>query len=186
MDKWKESEVAKMKVGGNRNARDFLDEHDDWNHSAPITQKYNSRAAALYRDKILVESQGGQWSEATSQARNHKPTGMAALASSSSSKGTSKMSSSQSFSGFGGNNDHGSSYQNGGGGGVNFNSSEFKAQKEDFFSRKQQENAGRRDDLPPSQGGKYSGFGNTVEPPPRSYSTNDFYDNTLGGLTTVS
>ena len=38
-------------------------------------------------------------------------------------------------------------------------------------------------DLPPSQGGRYQGFGNTVDPPPRSYSTNDFYDASLNGIT---
>ena len=61
------------------------------------------------------------------------------------------MTNSKSFSNFGGDSG-GSGYQNGGGGGVpNFQSAEFKAQKEDFFSRKQMENASRRDDLPPSQ-----------------------------------
>ena len=40
-------------------------------------------------------------------------------------------------------------------------------------------------DLPPSQGGKYAGFGNTVDPPPRSSSTNDFYDYSANGLTNV-
>ena len=39
-------------VGGNRKARDFLDDHTDWNHSAPIQSKYNTKAAALYRDKV--------------------------------------------------------------------------------------------------------------------------------------
>ena len=34
--------------------------------SAPITVKYNSKAAALYRDKILTESKGESWSEETS------------------------------------------------------------------------------------------------------------------------
>ena len=72
MDKWKESELNKMKVGGNRRAKSFLEGHTDWNSSAPITAKYNSRAAALYKDKILVESQGGSWSEETSSAKNHK------------------------------------------------------------------------------------------------------------------
>merc|ERR1712002_448736 len=52
------------------------------------------------------------------------------------------------------------------------------------FSRKQTENAMRREDLPPSQGGKYAGFGNTVsQPPPRSFSTQDFIGSNLGGLT---
>ena len=41
-------------------------------------------------------------------------------------------------------------------------------------------------DLPPSQGGRYAGFGNTVDPPPRSYSTNDFYDASMNGITNVS
>jgi len=65
-----------------------------------------------------------------------------------------------------------------------FKSAEFKAQKEDFFSKKQAENAMRRDDLPPSQGGKYAGFGSSCNnPPARSYSTQDFVSNNLGSLT---
>jgi len=42
------------------------------------------------------------------------------------------------------------------------------ANKEDFFARKQAENAGRPAGLPPSQGGKYVGFGSTASRPPPS------------------
>ena len=42
------------------------------------------------------------------------------------------------------------------------------AGKEAFFARKREENASRRDDVPPSQGGKYSGFGSGSLPPPAS------------------
>jgi len=52
MDKWKDIELEKMKAGGNRNAREFLEDQADWNDRAPITQRYNSKAAALYRDKL--------------------------------------------------------------------------------------------------------------------------------------
>ncbi len=52
MDKWKDAELAKMKVGGNRKAKVFLESYDDWDPDAPITVKYNSRAAALYKDKV--------------------------------------------------------------------------------------------------------------------------------------
>ena len=46
------------------------------------------------------------------------------------------------------------------------------ANKDQFFNRRMQENANRREDLPPNQGGKYSGFGST--PAPRqSHSAND-------------
>lgn len=43
----------------------------------------------------------------------------------------------------------------------------------------------RRDDIPPSQGGKYAGFGSSCNsgPPARSNSTQDFVGNTFGGLT---
>jgi len=36
-----------------------------------------------------------------------------------------------------------------------------KAKNEEFFARKGRENENRRDDIPPSQGGKYTGFGST-------------------------
>jgi ADP-ribosylation factor GTPase-activating protein 1 len=53
MDKWKETELAKMKAGGNRVARTFFEAQDDWNDSAPISQKYQSKAAALFKVRIL-------------------------------------------------------------------------------------------------------------------------------------
>ncbi|XP_073843725.1 ADP-ribosylation factor GTPase-activating protein 1 isoform X2 [Musca autumnalis] len=186
MDKWKDIELEKMKVGGNRNAREFLEDQDDWNDRAPISQKYNSKAAALYRDKISSLAQGKSWDINEAKKR---------LASSSSTNygGSSSMSSSSS------NNSHSrnsgnyqqassSGYQNGGGGGgynadsyQQFNSQEFKDQKEEFFSRKQMENATRPDNLPPSQGGKYSGFGYSREPPPKTQSQ-ELIDTTLSSL----
>ena len=57
MDKWKTMELEKMKVGGNQSWQDFLDEHDA-NPSWSIDEKYNSKPAALYRDKIVTEAQG--------------------------------------------------------------------------------------------------------------------------------
>jgi len=180
MDKWKEVELNKMKVGGNKQAKDFMSKHDDWVNGANITANYNSRAAALYKDKISTESRGESWSEETSAAKNHKSAASsAARTSQQSSRGSSGVSSSQSYSDF----------SNGGGGGgyqgaPDFNSTEFKSAKEDFFSRKQSENAMRRDDLPPSQGGKYAGFGSSgSQPPPRSYSAQDMVGQSIGGLT---
>ncbi|XP_059089122.1 ADP-ribosylation factor GTPase-activating protein 1-like isoform X1 [Tigriopus californicus] len=176
MDKWKESELNKMKVGGNKKAKDFLTARKDWNASAPIKQKYHSKAAALYKDKILVESQGGFWDESKSEAQSYKaplPSGL------SSSGSNAKLGTSQSCSNFQ-SSSSGGGYQNG----SDFNSPEFKAQKEDFFSRKQNENASRRDDLPPSQGGKYAGFGNAASSGPTRSMSTDFYENSMGGLTT--
>jgi len=183
MDKWKESELAKMKAGGNRKSRLFLESQDDWNDSLPISQKWQSRACALLKDKIMVESQGGSWSIETSSVKK---------SSSKSSNSSSSMKKSKTYSdnfGSSGNAGSGSSdysasgsYQNGGGM-PDLNSMEFKKEKEDFFSRIQRDNANKREDLPPSQGGRYQGFGNSVDPPPRSSSTNDFYDASLNGIT---
>ena len=66
MDKWKDSELAKMKVcvltvischasfqaGGNRKAREFLESQPDFKLNWTLQQKYNSKAAALLRDKV--------------------------------------------------------------------------------------------------------------------------------------
>lgn len=72
-------------------------------------------------------------------------------------------------------------YQQSDGGYQQFNTQEFRDQKEEFFGRKQQENLARPDHLPPSQGGRYAGFGNTVAPPPKSQSQ-EFFDSTLTSL----
>lgn len=71
MDKWKDLELEKMKVGGNRQAKEFLNSQPDYDSSMSLQQRYNSRAAALYRDKISTEARGQPWSIDSSPAQNH-------------------------------------------------------------------------------------------------------------------
>ena len=52
LDKWKDSELEKMKVGGNRKAKLFFESQPDYKPHMSIQQKYNTKAAALYRDKV--------------------------------------------------------------------------------------------------------------------------------------
>jgi len=67
MDKWKESELEKMKVGGNRQAKEFFLQHANFDFSTTnFHEKYKSRVAALYREKIAWESEGKIWSIETS------------------------------------------------------------------------------------------------------------------------
>lgn len=182
MDKWKDLELEKMKAGGNRKAREFFDSQDDWDDTLPIGRKYNTRAAALYRDKIACLAQGKPWDQATALARI-KDSGFGGASSTSSSHSSgvssggmshSRSSGSMQSSGYSGSSGGGGGYQNGGGyqdmSYQQFNTAEFKSQKEEFFSRRQEENASRPENLPPNQGGKYSGFGYTMDPPPRSQS----------------
>lgn len=56
MDIWKDLELEKMKAGGNRKAREFLKNQPDWSDSLSFSEKYNTKAAALYKDKILKDA----------------------------------------------------------------------------------------------------------------------------------
>lgn len=207
MDKWKDVELEKMKVGGNQRAREFFEDQPDWQENQTIQQRYNSKAAALYRDKILTLAQGKTWSEESSKARDYSSSnvGMGSQHSSSSMQHSRSMNSMQS-SAYQGGNGGGGGYQDGGDGGYQqFNTQEFKDQKEEFFSRRQMENNSRPEyvmrlmlangvilsplllicsHLPPSQGGKYAGFGFSRDPPPKSQSQ-EFFDTTLSSLASV-
>ncbi|XP_050559967.1 ADP-ribosylation factor GTPase-activating protein 1 isoform X4 [Spodoptera frugiperda] len=63
MDKWKDLELEKMMVGGNAKARDFFESSSDYKPGMTIPQKYNTKAAAMYRQKISFMADGKQWSE---------------------------------------------------------------------------------------------------------------------------
>ncbi|XP_028261787.1 ADP-ribosylation factor GTPase-activating protein 1 isoform X1 [Parambassis ranga] len=70
MDKWKDIELEKMKAGGNGKFRMFLELQDDYDPNWTLQEKYNSRAAALFRDKVATLAEGKEWSMETSSARN--------------------------------------------------------------------------------------------------------------------
>jgi ADP-ribosylation factor GTPase-activating protein 1 len=146
MDKWKDTELEKMKVGGNKNAREFFDDQSDWDDSMSIQQKYNTKAAALYRDKIAALASGKDWDITTSSAQNYSSAKAPTQSHHSSSRsqtatalGTSKSYQDVGSAGSGYQNDAGS----GGGGYQNFDSQDFRDQKQNFFSRMQEENLAR-------------------------------------------
>ena len=49
MDSWTEREIKAMQVGGNKQMNDLLSSHGVSKHCS-IKKKYNSSAAALYRE----------------------------------------------------------------------------------------------------------------------------------------
>ncbi|RWS05428.1 ADP-ribosylation factor GTPase-activating protein 1-like protein [Dinothrombium tinctorium] len=164
MDKWKDIELEKMKVGGNRKAKNFLSSQSDWNPKAPLSDRYNSKAAALYRDKISTEAQGKQWSIDTSSAKDY----VSHLIPRSSTTGSIRpQAESNSRNNWDSNDWLNSSYQSG------YNSEQISRNKDAYFDRITAENASRPDDLPPNQGGRYAGFGYNANPP-RSQSEYSF------------
>ncbi|XP_050539966.1 ADP-ribosylation factor GTPase-activating protein 1 isoform X2 [Daktulosphaira vitifoliae] len=149
MDAWKDLELEKMRVGGNKNAKEFFESQSDWNNSMSIEQKYNTKAAALYRDRILCLAKGQVWNPSTSSAKDYfvDSTKM-------------KISHPQTYS----YNELPNNYNTTNSGYQNDAtlSQNIKDEKEAYFARKHH--------VPPNQGGRYSGFGNTIDPPPRSQS----------------
>uniref|UniRef100_A0A803JZA5 ADP-ribosylation factor GTPase-activating protein 1 n=1 Tax=Xenopus tropicalis TaxID=8364 RepID=A0A803JZA5_XENTR len=136
MDKWKDVELEKMKVGGNGKFRQFLEMQDDYDPCWSMQEKYNSRAAALYRDKVATLAEGRDWSVETSSARNWTPPqpkmmGSSSVRPSAGSAQTGSSSGDKAFEDW--LNDDMTSYQSGGGAG--------------------------------NQENRYVGFGNTVNPP---------------------
>lgn len=110
-----------------------------------IGQKYNTKAAALYRDKVATIAQGKPWSANNSTAQKHVGSSMQSYSSGGGGGGGGTANS--------GRNEY-NSFQNGGGyqdsnsgGAVNYkdlvNTPEFKDQKEQYFSKMQEENAMR-------------------------------------------
>lgn len=138
MDKWKDIELEKMKVGGNNKAREFFEEHPGWDDRSPITQRYNSKVAALYRDKISTLAQGKSWDLQEAKDRISATTiyfGDKNINYTSHSKISGSEGGYQTESNIGcGNNTN--NYQQ-------FNTPEFKEQKEEFFERRKMENASR-------------------------------------------
>ena len=71
MDKWKDVELEKMKAGGNKKFKDFLQFYpDDWDDHMTIQQKYNYFSSILtWKDSDWTSAtEWGSWDE--SRAKN--------------------------------------------------------------------------------------------------------------------
>ncbi|EUB60586.1 ADP-ribosylation factor GTPase-activating protein [Echinococcus granulosus] len=180
MDKWKTIELEKMKVGGNKNARLFFESQSDYRSSWSLSEKYNSRAAALLRDKVSTEAEGRAWSEETSPARKyHSPLGMNRSVTTTSLPSTQPRTIAGSSTLSTAHSDLESW----------LNEPEQKARTEDFFNRMVTENASRPSGPPPSQGGRYEGFGNTPishKPEPQSSAYDDAMKVLMDGWSSFS
>ncbi|XP_023234821.1 ADP-ribosylation factor GTPase-activating protein 1-like isoform X1 [Centruroides sculpturatus] len=153
MDKWKDIELEKMKVGGNKKAKLFLEKQSDWDANLPLQERYNTKAAALYRDKIATEAQGKSWSIETSSAKNYTPH---IIPKNSSNNSLHSLNSTGNFS-----------YQD----------SNSNSQFEEWDSL----GSGYQSNIPSNQGSRYTGFGYSAPPPPRSHSQ-EVFDGAMASL----
>lgn len=188
MDKWKDLELEKMVKGGNANAKSFLESQPDWNSSMPLQQRYSSKAAAYYREKLAALAEGNSWSIENSKVKDYHTTSIPRSTSSytSSSRSNSNIQNSSSHSFDAGGYQSSSDGQAYDGQTYSGGYQNFKDQKDAFFSKKQFENSSRPDDLPPSQGGKYAGFGNQAYVPPNKNSADVGWDSLASGWSMIS
>ncbi|KAJ4979261.1 hypothetical protein NE237_010041 [Protea cynaroides] len=193
MDSWSEIQLKKMEAGGNEKLNSFIAQYGIPKETDIIT-KYNTQAASIYRDRIQALAEGRPWrdppvvKEAMGIGKKKPPLAQSG-----------GVGSRNNNSGNGGgwdswDNDDGFRSSDmrrnqtigdlsggGGGGGMPARSRSSSdiytrsqleasaANKESFFARKIVENESRPEGLPPSQGGKYVGFGST---PPLSHRSN--------------
>ncbi|CEP19321.1 hypothetical protein [Parasitella parasitica] len=149
MDKWFDDQLKKMDIGGNKNAREFFEAQSDYSLLMEPLQKYSSRFATLYRDKLSAEAEGRTWTPTLAAASSlpiAAPTSKRATTASRSLGGQHSNSSSGTSS---------PAYRNNVAGLVG-----DKEKNEHYFAKLGQANESRDASLPPSQGGKYTGFGN--------------------------
>ncbi|ODV87965.1 hypothetical protein CANARDRAFT_173838 [[Candida] arabinofermentans NRRL YB-2248] len=144
MDQFKPEELARMEQGGNAKCGEYFNTNGI-DLSLPAQQKYNNYVAEDYKLKLTSLIEGTEFI-----APDHSNESLPVKGSTSSTSNNSNSSSSpiQSRKGTplaGGNLPQ-------------------KAQNEQYFAQLGSANESRPDNLPPSQGGKYQGFGSTPAP----------------------
>lgn len=159
MDAWNPDQLKRMQLGGNARLNSFLNQYGVVKET-DIKEKYNSKAAEFYREKVRAEADGRQY---TPPAPSEVPRPLPRPKSNASFNNPN--SEWDNWNDGGNNQQHGNEYS----------LAQLQASavvKEDFFARRMVENANKPDNVPPSQGGKYVGFGSTPTPSSSSSSHN--------------
>ncbi|XP_024984547.1 probable ADP-ribosylation factor GTPase-activating protein AGD6 [Cynara cardunculus var. scolymus] len=214
MDSWSEIQLRKMESGGNENLNNFLSKYGIPKET-DIVSKYNTNAASVYRNRIQALADGKPWQDPPvvkespikgGAGGKKPPLSVGSGGRGGSSGGWDSDWGDNGFDerGLGSpdsmrrNQTVGDFRSGGGGGGMPARSrstedmytrSQLEASaagKEGFFARKIAENESRPEGLPPSQGGKYVGFGSSSNPMPRTNPQGDVLTSVTQGLGKLS
>ncbi|KAI1269111.1 ADP-ribosylation factor GTPase-activating protein GCS1 [Xylariaceae sp. FL1019] len=158
MDAFKNAEIERMRLGGNKGWREFFEEHEDtkmrglsWD-DATIAERYSGEAGEEWKERLSAQVEGREY---VPGERRSTPKPAAAAAKPPPAMGGQKGGSRSGTPLSGSKRTESPGAAVGG----------TKARVDDkYFARLGEENASRPDGLPPSQGGKYGGFGNTPGP----------------------
>ncbi|PHU05403.1 putative ADP-ribosylation factor GTPase-activating protein AGD6 [Capsicum chinense] len=187
MDSWSEIQLRKMELGGNENLIRFMKSYEI-SKETDIVTKYNSKAASVYRDKIQSLAEGKIWKDPPVVKETLTGPTRPPLSGGGSKSRNSGWDDWDNFDDGGNSNSNSnmkrnqtvSDFRSGGGGGGgparskstdDVTRAQYEASaanKDSFFARKMAENNSRPVGLPPSQGGKYVGFGSSPAPMPKN------------------
>ncbi|THV08273.1 ArfGap-domain-containing protein [Dendrothele bispora CBS 962.96] len=166
MDTWQDDQVKRMQLGGNAPFREFMRsyapaEQGGYSDNLSSYDTYHCWAATQYREKLDALVAGRDWtpslpSESVAPARPSSAQGLRkSRTSNRANVGSSLRSESGSPASFGNNSPRGT---------PDLTSVDQKTANENYFASLGATNANRPADLPPSQGGRYQGFGSTPSP----------------------
>ncbi|KAJ0987750.1 hypothetical protein J5N97_006106 [Dioscorea zingiberensis] len=193
MDSWSEIQLKKMEAGGNDRLNSFLSGYGIPKETDIVT-KYNTNAAGVYRDRIQALAEGRPWKDPpvvkeTLKSGRKPPIDSNSNAGKNGGWDNWDHDDIRPVSNMRRNHTVGDFRSGSGSQPPRSKSTEdmytlaqmeaSAANKENFFARKMAENDSRPEGLPPSQGGKYVGFGSTPTPPPRSSSQGDILKDTV-------
>ena len=157
MDAFKTGEVKRMECGGNRPWKDFFNAHSsnkivgrDFD-SSTISERYDSEAGEEWKDRLSAKVEGTEYVPGTSK-RVERPV-----------KKVAESETNTSTPAGSGRNTPLSNIRSQQPPQRTASPSQ-KARNEAYFASKGNENALRPDNVPPSQGGKYGGFGSGAPP----------------------
>ncbi|KAF2477469.1 ArfGap-domain-containing protein [Lindgomyces ingoldianus] len=170
MDAFKGAELVRMAAGGNKPFQDFFNTHPSNTkesrtfEESSIQERYDSEAGDEWKERLSCKVEGREFDKSSLPKRVPKKIADAvggAGASVPLSGRATPGSRSQTPLGRTRSNEPG--FQRSGSPALGTASLSKKTQNEAYFSRMGAENANRREDLPPNQGGKFAGFGSEPE-----------------------
>ncbi|KAJ3797958.1 ArfGap-domain-containing protein [Lentinula aff. detonsa] len=187
MDTWQDEQVRRMQLGGNAPFREFLKfytpiEQGGYSDTLSSYDTYHCWAATQYREKLDAMLAGKDWApspppEGTAANSSRTPERPSSAQGLRKSRATSRAMTGSSLRSSSGASSPASMRGIGSNAGTpdlsRAGSSDQKTENETYFTSLGQLNASRPLDLPPSQGGRYTGFGST--PAPSAGSSNVSY-----------
>jgi ADP-ribosylation factor GTPase-activating protein 1 len=143
MDAFKNAEIQRMDKGGNDTWKKFYDEHPivvsegRTFEDSTIKERYDSEVGEEYKDRLAANAEGKEYVPGERKKKQPSPASVP--------ENTSRS---------------GTPLQGGRASPASFSSAPTqKERNEAYFAKMGNDNATRRDDIAPSQGGKYGGFG---------------------------